>query len=103
VSQHVSAALVDVPTPPRKPVVSHEVPKLGVEFAVAHLPGTVKLSSTNLGAVVSPELKERLKQYADLKRWSMGQTAAVLIEDGLERYEEEKKGKAVHRLSFTRG
>ena len=51
-------------------------------------------SSTNLGAVVSPELKERLKEFADLKRWSMSQAAAVLIEEGLERYEQELKSKS---------
>jgi predicted DNA-binding protein len=50
--------------------------------------------SINLGAVVSPELKERLKEFADLKRWSMSQAAAVLIEEGLERYEEELESKS---------
>ena len=51
-------------------------------------------SSTNLGAVVSQELKERLKEFADFKRWSMSQAAAVLIEEGLNRYEQELKSKS---------
>ena len=47
-------------------------------------------SSTNLGAIVSLELKERLKKYADTKRWSMSQATAVLLEEGLDRYEQSE-------------
>ena len=48
-------------------------------------------SSTNLGAIVSFELKERLKKYAASKRWSMSQAAGILIEEGLDRAESSSK------------
>lgn len=51
-------------------------------------------SSTNLGAIVSVELKERLKQYADSKHWSMSQAVAILLTERLDQIEsEERKAK----------
>lgn len=50
-------------------------------------------SSTNLGAIVSVELKERLKSYAESKHWSMSQTVAILLKEALDRAEAEAKGK----------
>jgi hypothetical protein len=47
-------------------------------------------ASTNLGAIVSIELKERLKEYADSKHWSMSQAVAILIEEGLDRAKAEQ-------------
>lgn len=44
-----------------------------------------------VSAVISKELKKRLKKYADSKRWSMSQAAGILIEEGLERAEAEDK------------
>lgn len=41
-------------------------------------------SSTNLGAIVSTELKERLKQYAESKHWSMSQAVAILLTERLD-------------------
>lgn len=38
--------------------------------------------------VVSKELKQKLKQYAASKHWSMSQAAAILIAEGLEQAEE---------------
>jgi hypothetical protein len=49
--------------------------------------------SDSITAVVSKELKERLKKYAEIKRWSMSQAAGVLIEEGLKRFEAESEGK----------
>lgn len=45
--------------------------------------------SDSVTAVVSKELKERLRKYAEIKRWSMSQAAGVLIEEGLNRFEAE--------------
>ena len=50
-------------------------------------------ASTNLGAIVSIELKERLKEYADSKHWSMSQAVAILIEEGIDRAKAEHDGK----------
>jgi hypothetical protein len=44
-----------------------------------------------VSAVISKELKKRLKKYADSKRWSMSQAAGILIEEGLDRFEVESK------------
>jgi len=49
--------------------------------------------SDSITAVVSKELKERLKKYAEIKRWSMSQAAGVLIEEGLKQFEAESEGK----------
>lgn len=38
-------------------------------------------------AVVSKAVKKQIKLLADMKRWSMSQTAAVLIEEGLKHSE----------------
>lgn len=48
-------------------------------------------SSTNLGAIVSVELKERLKRYADSKHWSMSQAVAILLTEKLDQLEAEAK------------
>jgi hypothetical protein len=37
-----------------------------------------------LSVNIEPEIKEKLKEYAEDKRWSMSQSAAYLIEKGLE-------------------
>lgn len=37
-----------------------------------------------LSVNIKPEVKEKLREYADEKRWSMSQSAAYLIEKGLE-------------------
>jgi hypothetical protein len=50
-------------------------------------------SSTNLGAIVSVELKERLKSYAESKHWSMSQATAILLKEALDRAEAEGKDK----------
>ncbi len=44
-------------------------------------------------SVISKEMKERLKKYANSKGWSMSHTAGVLIEEGLKRFEAESEGK----------
>jgi hypothetical protein len=49
--------------------------------------------SDSVTAVVSKELKERLKRYAQINRWSMSQAAGILIEEGLDRFEVESEGK----------
>jgi hypothetical protein len=49
--------------------------------------------SDSITAVVSKDLKERLKKYAEINRWSMSQAAGVLIEEGLKRFEAESEGK----------
>jgi hypothetical protein len=49
--------------------------------------------SDSITAVVSKELKERLKKYAQIKRWSISQAAGVLIEEGLKQFEAESEGK----------
>ena len=46
-----------------------------------------------LSVNTTPELKERLKDFADSKRWSMSQAAEILIEEGLDKAESETKDK----------
>jgi len=46
-----------------------------------------------ISSVISKEMKERLKKYANSKGWSMSQAAGVLIEEGLKRFEAESEGK----------
>lgn len=48
-------------------------------------------SSTNLGAIVSIELKERLKLYAGSKHWSMSQAVAILLTERLDQIDNESK------------
>ncbi|WP_013334772.1 putative eal/GGDEF/PAS domain-containing protein [Gloeothece verrucosa] len=47
-------------------------------------------NSDAITAVVSKELKEKLKKYAQSKHWSVSQAAAILIAEGL-KLEESKK------------
>ncbi len=49
-------------------------------------------SSTNLGAIVSTDLKDRLKKYADSKHWSMSQAVAILLNERLDQIEKELEG-----------
>jgi excinuclease UvrABC nuclease subunit len=42
-----------------------------------------------ISSVISKEMKERLKKYANSKGWSMSQAAGILIEEGLDRFEAE--------------
>ena len=51
-------------------------------------------SSTNLGAIVSAELKERLKKYADSKHWSMSQAVAILLTEKLDEIEAKTERQA---------
>ncbi len=44
-----------------------------------------------LSVNIKPELKDRLREYADEKRWSMSQAAEYLIEQGLEPGTPEKE------------
>lgn len=46
-----------------------------------------------ISSVISKEMKERLKKYANSKGWSMSHAAGVLIEEGLKRFEAESEGK----------
>jgi hypothetical protein len=47
----------------------------------------------NVTAVIPIELKEKLKKYADSKRWSMSTAMVTLLEEGLERAAVEAKDK----------
>lgn len=53
-------------------------------------------SSTNLGAIVSVDLKERIKKYAESKHWSMSQTVAILLTERLDQIEAETQGQGKH-------
>jgi hypothetical protein len=46
--------------------------------------------SEQVAVVMSKELKERLREYAASKRWSMSQASAILIEEGLDRAKAEQ-------------
>lgn len=46
-------------------------------------------NSDAITAVVSRELKEKLKKYAASKHWSLSQAAAILIEEALEQADPE--------------
>jgi hypothetical protein len=46
-------------------------------------------SSTKVTAVMSKSLKEQLKGYAELKRWTMSQAIVYLVEEGLKNTAEE--------------
>lgn len=45
----------------------------------------------NVTAVIPTELKEKLKKYADKKRWSMSTAMVTFIENGLAQAEAEEK------------
>ena len=51
------------------------------------------IPTDKLTTVISVELKERLKNYAESKHWSMSQAKALLLEEALDRAETEAKGK----------
>ncbi|MCC5599135.1 hypothetical protein [Nostoc favosum] len=42
-----------------------------------------------VSVIVSKEVHDKLKQLANSKRWSVSQTGAVLIEEGLDRADQE--------------
>ncbi len=46
-------------------------------------------NSDVITAVVSKELKQKLKRYAASKHWSISQAAAILIAEGLEQADSE--------------
>lgn len=46
----------------------------------------------NVTAIVPIELKEKLKIYADARKWSLSTAMVTLIEEGLERAGIETKG-----------
>ena len=48
-------------------------------------------NSDAVTAVVPKELKKKLQEYADSKRWSISQAAGILIEEGLDRAESSSK------------
>lgn len=47
--------------------------------------------SKTLSVIVSVETQERLEKLANSKRWSVSQTARILIEEGLDQHEAEDK------------
>lgn len=49
--------------------------------------------SEQLTLIMPKSLKEKLKKFAELKRWSMSQAGVVLIEEALDRAEPEAKDK----------
>jgi hypothetical protein len=51
------------------------------------------IPTDKLTTVVSVELKERLKNYAESKHWSMSQATAILLQDALNRAEAEAQEK----------
>jgi len=44
---------------------------------------------TTVTAVIPTEIKDRLKQIAKLRRWTLSQAVGALIEDCLEKWEED--------------
>jgi hypothetical protein len=51
------------------------------------------IPTDKLTTVISVELKERLKNYAESKHWSMSQATAILLQEALNRAEEETQEK----------
>ncbi len=49
------------------------------------------IPTEKLTTVISVELKERLKSYAEAKHWSMSQATAILLKDALDQAEAEGK------------
>jgi hypothetical protein len=47
----------------------------------------------NVTAVVPVELKEKLRKYAEARKWSLSTAMVTLIEEGLDRAEVEAKSK----------
>lgn len=45
------------------------------------------IETTRIGVVLPTEIKQRLKDVADKKAWSISQTAAIAIEEWLDRHE----------------
>jgi predicted DNA-binding protein len=48
-------------------------------------------SSKTLSVIVPVETQERLEKLAKFKRWSVSQTARILIEEGLDQHEAEDR------------
>jgi predicted DNA-binding protein len=48
-------------------------------------------SSKTLSVIVPVETQDRLEKLAKFKRWSVSQTARILIEEGLDRHEAEER------------
>jgi hypothetical protein len=51
------------------------------------------IPTDKLTTVISVELKERLKNYAESKHWSMSQATAILLQEALNRAETEAQEK----------
>lgn len=49
--------------------------------------------SVQVAVIISKDLKEKLKEFAKSRRWSLSQAGAALIEEGIERAEAEAKDK----------
>jgi hypothetical protein len=49
--------------------------------------------SVQVALIMPKALKEKLKKFAESKRWSISQTGVVLIEEALDRAESEAKDK----------
>jgi predicted DNA-binding protein len=49
--------------------------------------------SKTLSVIVPVEIQERLEKLAESKRWSVSQTARILIEESLDRIEADKDAK----------
>jgi hypothetical protein len=47
-----------------------------------------------IAVVMTRDLKQTLKEYADSRHWSMSQAAALLIEDGLKRAKDSGNSQA---------
>jgi hypothetical protein len=48
--------------------------------------------SVQVAVIISKDLKEKLKEFAKSRRWSLSQAGAALIEEGIERVGLETKG-----------
>lgn len=49
--------------------------------------------SVQVAVIISKDLKEKLKEFAKSRRWSLSQAGAALIEEGIERAGLEAKDK----------
>lgn len=55
-----------------------------------------------LSVQIKPDLKEKLKRFAEAKRWSMSQSAEYLIEQGLSEEIDEPEATQPSKNSKTR-
>ncbi|MHC5855254.1 hypothetical protein [Nostoc sp.] len=50
-----------------------------------------------VSVIVTKEVHDKLKRLANSKRWSVSQTGAVLIEEGLDRADQENSAPNQHQ------